>query len=252
MAPKVKLKPPFMGQHLTLSGWFRDGFSRIFSNFMILLFSKSLSSLFSGTRLVTLVMQWPGTRRRLVGKRATADIWRQNFSSCIFSSNAKELELISWSCRMGGVSGPQLAKADVFSLGLSVYEAARLRRFFQALSSLHFAFLANDFTQQTIISHSQYLRTGCPRTLTREQTSPPFARVSSPQCLNFPRFELFYQKTANVVNTRRFFHTSSILPRTWCCSCALLPRLSLATDPQQTGRCGFCLLIFHIVLTIKL
>ena len=31
---------------------------------------------------------------------------------------------------MGGVSGPQLAKADVFSLGLSVYEAARLRRFF--------------------------------------------------------------------------------------------------------------------------
>ena len=130
MAPKVKLKPPFMGQHLTLSGWFRDGFSRIFSNFMILLFSKSLSSLFSGTRLVTLVMQWPGTRRRLVGKRATADIWRQNFSSCIFSSNAKELELISRSCRMGGVSGPQLAKADVFSLGLSVYEAARLRRSF--------------------------------------------------------------------------------------------------------------------------
>jgi len=30
--------------------------------------------------------------------------------------------------KMGGVSGPQLAKADVFSLGLSVYEAARLRR----------------------------------------------------------------------------------------------------------------------------
>ena len=49
----------------------------------------------------------------------------------------KELELILWSCRMGGVSGPQLAKADVFSLGLSVYEAARLRRFSQASCSVN-------------------------------------------------------------------------------------------------------------------
>ena len=36
-----------------------------------------------------------------------------------------------------GGSGPQLAKADVFSLGLSVYEAARLRRFFQASCSVN-------------------------------------------------------------------------------------------------------------------
>ena len=51
--------------------------------------------------------------------------------------------------RMGGVSGPQLAKADVFSLGLSVYEAARLRRlFFHALCSVDFTLLAKNFTQQ--------------------------------------------------------------------------------------------------------
>jgi len=30
--------------------------------------------------------------------------------------------------KMGGVSGPQLSKADIFSLGLSIYEVARLRR----------------------------------------------------------------------------------------------------------------------------
>ena len=60
---------------------------------------------------------------------------------------------------MGGVSGPQLAKADVFSLGLSIYEAARLRRlFFQALCSIDFSldltFLADDFTQQTTLDLS--------------------------------------------------------------------------------------------------
>ena len=50
----------------------------------------------------------------------------------VLSFNLKDVELISsfFAHRMGGVSGPQLAKADVFSLGLSVYEAARLRRFF--------------------------------------------------------------------------------------------------------------------------
>ena len=50
----------------------------------------------------------------------------------VLSFNPKDLELISSfiAHRMGGVSGPQLAKADVFSLGLSVYEAARLRRLF--------------------------------------------------------------------------------------------------------------------------
>ena len=50
-------------------------------------------------------------------------------------------------CRMGGVSGPQLAKADIFSLGLSVYEAARLKRFEALCSmdfSLHFTYLANN------------------------------------------------------------------------------------------------------------
>jgi len=30
--------------------------------------------------------------------------------------------------KMGGVSGPQLSKADIFSLGLSIYEVARLQR----------------------------------------------------------------------------------------------------------------------------
>ena len=223
-----------MDQHLTLSGWFRDGFSRIFSYFMILVFSKSLSSLFSGTRLVTLVMQWPGTRRRLVGKRATADIWRQNFSSCIFSLNRKNWNLFCGRAEWGACQVPSSRK---LMLSLCLW-SCMAQKVFSSLVQCEL--------------QSLYLCTGCPRTLTREQTSPPFARVSSPQCLNFPRFELFYQKTANVVNTRRFFHTSSILPRTWCCSCALLPRLSLATDPQQTGRCGFCLLIFHIVLTIKL
>ena len=47
---------------------------------------------------------------------------------------------LHWHCgrRMGGVAGPQLPKADIFSLGLSIYEVARLQRYlFCARSSTH-------------------------------------------------------------------------------------------------------------------
>ena len=40
-----------------------------------------------GTRLAILVMSWLGTRRRLVARRAIADIWRQSFLSKIDKIN---------------------------------------------------------------------------------------------------------------------------------------------------------------------
>ena len=69
--------------------------------------------------------------------RGRLPIYGARISQVVSFLQTEELELILWSCRMGGVSGPQLAKADVFSLGLSVYEAARLRRFFQASCSVN-------------------------------------------------------------------------------------------------------------------
>ena len=62
-------------------------------------------------------------------KRATAGTWRQSFSSKMTAW----FKALSCHChcahRMAGVVGPQLPKADIFSLGLSIYEVARLQRY---------------------------------------------------------------------------------------------------------------------------
>ena len=69
-----------------------------------------------------------------MGRRVIADIWHQSSSSKIIPTLLVELlhdsvSTVMCACRMGGVSGPQLSKADIFSLGLSIYEVARLRRY---------------------------------------------------------------------------------------------------------------------------
>ena len=65
-------------------------------------------------------MQWPGTRKRLVGKRATADIWRQNFSSCIFYLNRKNWNLFCGRAGWGACQVPSSRKL-MFSLLVSLF-----------------------------------------------------------------------------------------------------------------------------------
>ena len=112
---------------------------------------------------------------------------------------------------MGGVLGPQLSKADIFSLGLSIYEVARLQRY---LRCSHLFTQWIDLWTIVFVPSMRNWHAGCQWILMMELISHQSGRVGCPPL----------QAT----------------PRSWWFSCAPSLKRNLAADPQLTGCCFFC------------